>query len=673
MTASFLTAMHLVAYFPTFPSSLTHTPLTTTLQRSCNIQPIPTKPYVNHPLLLPRHTQPSHSWRACATHSSPQPPVEFTFDNPRCQNLLSSNSPASSSLPILLYVCGLGADVFPQPQALTLRPIFNIISLALVPTTHSNWDHIVSSTLHQIETLRANSGHPITLVAESFGAIFAMRLVAVAKPGTFIRQYLINPATALLQDSVLIQIIKLLPLLRLDPSQRLLYNAVSLLFFNLFIADESRLSVSSFPSRNIFLRNVDVKRVPLSALLHRLHLVTDGHPVLDDQFIRHHVTLPTILIASGRDRLLQSSREIRRLANVLPQVERQVLLPTSSHAVLFERNVDFSRIIFDKPADNIVYINDDTDWERVSFSTAAKTGKDYSATWHKLTSPKVYGQNRVREAVQRAYQNGVPRPVLFVGNHGVHGILDTSLLFVELADIIGERVIRPLADPIHFKEYGTVTGGRWSNFVQDLGAVRATAKNFHQLLGNNDMILLFPGGGREVCRRRGEQNKIFWNEKANFVRMAAKYNAIIVPFSTIGADDSVDILIDGDELKRLPWIGKRVQNYLRERGIPDQHITPITTLPRPDRFYFMFHKHIDTKHIDPGDRNSSLQLFRDVKKIVQGGIDDLIRSRQRNKTGRWFAKRNNASKDSTDDFDNKAESVSTFETVWSNFLNPPLL
>lgn len=543
-----------------------------------------------------------------------------------------------------------------------------------MPTIASQWDHIISSALSQIETLRANSDHPITIVAESFGAIFAMRLVVEARPDTFDCQYLINPATALVQDSVLVQIIKLLPLLRLDPSQRLLYNAVSLLFFNVFIADESRLSVSSFKSKSSVLKSVDTERVPLSALLHRLELVTDGKPVVDDQFIRNHVTLPTILIASGRDRLLQSSREIRRLANILPHVQRQVWLPISSHAVLFERDVDFSRIVFNKPAKNVVYIDRDTDWNAISFSAAADVGKSYSATWHRLTNPKIYGQDIVREAVQQAHQYDPPRPVLFVGNHGVHGVLDTSLLFVELSNIIGERVIRPLADPIHFSEYATISGGRWTNFIQDLGAVPATAKNFCQLLSNRDMILLFPGGGREVCRRRGEQNTIFWDEKSNFVRMAAKYNAVIVPFSTIGADDSVDILIDGDELKRLPWIGERVRNFLRERGIPEQHVAPITTLPRPERFYFKFHNPIDTGSIDASDRNLNLNMFWDVKRIVQKGIDDLKISRQFDRAGMWSnRKTTDVSKEVKNNPKSRLRSTWSIGNILGNFVNPPLM
>lgn len=42
-----------------------------------------------------------------------------------------------------------------------------------------------------------------------------------------------------------------------------------------------------------------------------------------------------------------------------------------------------------------------------------------------------------------------------------------------------------------------------------------------------------------------------WPQRAEFVRMAAKFGATIVPFAAIGADESVTTHINGDELERL--------------------------------------------------------------------------------------------------------------------------
>jgi hypothetical protein len=55
----------------------------------------------------------------------------------------------------------------------------------------------------------------------------------------------------------------------------------------------------------------------------------------------------------------------------------------------------------------------------------------------------------------------------------------------------------------------------------------------------------------QAVKRRGEAYKLMWPERAEFVRMAAKFGATIVPFAAIGADESVTTHINGDELERL--------------------------------------------------------------------------------------------------------------------------
>jgi hypothetical protein len=51
-------------------------------------------------------------------------------------------------------------------------------------------------------------------------------------------------------------------------------------------------------------------------------------------------------------------------------------------------------------------------------------------------------------------------------------------------------------------------------------------------------VLLFPGGAREVCKRKGEEYKLLWKPTVDFVRMASFHNAIIVPFALLGADEA---------------------------------------------------------------------------------------------------------------------------------------
>ncbi len=46
---------------------------------------------------------------------------------------------------------------------------------------------------------------------------------------------------------------------------------------------------------------------------------------------------------------------------------------------------------------------------------------------------------------------------------------------------------------------------------------------------------------REVVKKRGQEYTLLWRESPDFVRLAAKCNALIVPFAAVGADDAYDV------------------------------------------------------------------------------------------------------------------------------------
>jgi hypothetical protein len=52
--------------------------------------------------------------------------------------------------------------------------------------------------------------------------------------------------------------------------------------------------------------------------------------------------------------------------------------------------------------------------------------------------------------------------------------------------------------------------------------------------------LLFPGGAKEVNKKVGQEYQLFWKDTPDFVRLAARCGAIIVPFAAVGADDAYD-------------------------------------------------------------------------------------------------------------------------------------
>jgi hypothetical protein len=165
-----------------------------------------------------------------------------------------------------------------------------------------------------------------------------------------------------------------------------------------------------------------------------------------------------------------------------------------------------------------------------------------------------------------------------------------------------------------------------------------TPRNYYRLMQTGQVGLLFPGGVREVFHGKDEAYELFWPEKVDFVRVAARFNATIVPISAVGAADSANILIDSSEIVNLPFgIGERAmsssKNLISARfnqGNEDELFVPPLVVPKltPARHYFIFGKPFDTSTIDTTDKDACTLLYRDVKTALRRGLDDLLVARE---------------------------------------------
>jgi len=193
------------------------------------------------------------------------------------------------------------------------------------------------------------------------------------------------------------------------------------------------------------------------------------------------------------------------------------------------------------------------------------------------------------------------------------------------------------------------------------GAVPVTPRNFIDLLARGEAILLFPGGTREACHGPYDKYKLFWPEKTDFVRAAAKYNAIVVPFGSVGSADNVQFI--PQDWGALEPLRMALPGPLRG-GSPDKPtaspfslavksggLMPVSeslqtppsfpgVVPRlptasqdapgfGDRFYFSFGKPVDLSDINPKDRESCDAVYEELQHAVEGEISWLLQARTR--------------------------------------------
>lgn len=522
-----------------------------------------------------------------------------------------------SRLPVLVYLPGLDGAALPEFQVETLRVHYRVLSMLPAAGDRSNWDALAFAVLSGV------NADSFTLVGESFGAALALRVTARA-PERVEHLVLLNSGTALRSATVARGVVQLLPVLRVPGLYRV---AARILTYFLADADHLHASVALAEDGALF----DIVTAPLPDVIHRVHLLESFNSDFSDDCIQSLVTAPTSIIAAAGDQLLPSLLEVRRLERVLPDLRRVVVLPDAPHAALLDRRVSLAEIVGDKPPET----SEDraTLAQQLEYAEALRAGTKFFEPWRRLVAPWIGGLERVREALTLAddmVAGARRRPIVFVGNHGKFGLLDLSLLYLTLAREVGVSggQLRGLAHSTHFAQFDELSDGRWGQFVRALGGVKASPRAFYSLLRARERILLFPGGAREVCCRRGEEHLLRWSDTVEFVRPAARFDALIVPFSAIGADDDCTTIFDGQELQRLPVVGDAVRRYLDENGFDKEDLMPVTTPPRMRRYYFQFHDIIDTAQLDSDDDDACRDMYQQIRSEVQGGIDDLLHRRK---------------------------------------------
>lgn len=242
-------------------------------------------------------------------------------------------------------------------------------------------------------------------------------------------------------------------------------------------------------------------------------------------------------------------------------------------------------------------------------------------------SPRLLGAEHVNPA----------RPALFVGNHAIFGVIDSPLFASLLYQQTGVFP-RSLGDHFHFDVPG------WGDMLLRYGAVPGTPDNCARLMRARQPVLVFPGGAREVAKRRSEINRLTWKKRTGFARMAIAHGYDILPFASVGCDESFDILFDGDDFQRSRigrWLLARpgINAALRNGDIFMPLVRGLgpTPLPRPEPFWFQIGAPISSGeyagHAD--DPAAQWALRERTADAINGMIAQLREQRREQPLSRW--------------------------------------
>jgi 1-acyl-sn-glycerol-3-phosphate acyltransferase len=236
------------------------------------------------------------------------------------------------------------------------------------------------------------------------------------------------------------------------------------------------------------------------------------------------------------------------------------------------------------------------------------------APWRMLTDPRFDG-----------YENLPGGRYLLVGNHTTLGLFDVPFLVLGIHRHTGV-LVRSLGERQHFRV------PLWRDLLARFGTINGTRENTRRLLAAGNAVLVFPGGGREVARHKGDHYPLVWRERIGFARLALEFGYQVVPCSMIGVDDMWDVVADADDALYAP-----ARALARRLEIDPELLFPVvrglgpTPLPRPQRIYGRIAQPIDARTFGSSwdDTDGARALRDEVRRAVQAGIAELQAERQR--------------------------------------------
>jgi len=602
------------------------------------------------------------------------PTIKFSFVEPQ------DESSRFEGKPIAVYLPGLDCfGISAVSQFSDLSRTFDLWRMTVSVDDRSSFGDLSTAVSMFIDDVTLDTGKKVTLIGESFGGLLApvvgLRLQNSAeregRENPVEGMVLVNPATSF--DSTnwdtLGPLLASLRLLETDGASKLgatPYTVAGGLALSFLIPDRKQFDqILSL-----------ILGLPLESLTNLPDLLTgmnEGFSILGNklpaELIEHRVTrwlpvgtqiinprlsginIPTLVIAGEEDNFLPSTEEADRLVKIMPNCKK-LSVKGSGHFILDNR-INLTEAIIYSDINPLQRMEDKydpiTDWALPPQDDFRMIVDKRVQPIRRLTSPVFFSTDNNGNRWKGLGRLPSGGPLVFVANHQLFG-LDLGMI---VAQLIEERgiAVRGLAHPILFSNTTNsrpnsraknglreeeTTNPLDSKLFQQFGAVEVSPRNYYRILQTGQNTLLFPGGVREVFHGKDEAYTLFWPDKVDFVRTAARFNATIIALSAVGGADSVKILMDAPDIAKLPFIGKGVAQSSAntpaarfDASNEDELFMPPFIVPGiPARHYFVFGKPVSTTDINPKDKEGCEQVYRAVKSELERGLQDILRARK---------------------------------------------
>ena len=170
------------------------------------------------------------------------------------------------------------------------------------------------------------------------------------------------------------------------------------------------------------------------------------------------------------------------------------------------------------------------------------------------------------------FENVPDEPVLFVGNHSGGANTPDTFVFALAYHTFFTVEGRPLVALAHEVVVGMPVIG---DMARKFGMVRAGQSAAAEILSEDANVLVYPGGDVEALRPWRDRNKIVFDGRKGFLKLAHTSRVKIVPVIAIGGQETFFVLNDGRRMAKL----LRFDKLFRVKTVPFSLSIPWGLLP----------------------------------------------------------------------------------------------
>lgn len=212
------------------------------------------------------------------------------------------------------------------------------------------------------------------------------------------------------------------------------------------------------------------------------------------------------------------------------------------------------------------------------------------------------------------------RGALIVTNHGHFG-LDLPILLSLILDQTG-RPVRSLGDRIVF---ATPIA---RELARELGSIEGEPEAAVELLEDDQLVLVYPGGAREALGDPQDAYRLQWQQSRGFIRTALRAQKPIIPVASLG-NEELYVQVVSQERVRRSGLGRVIAKFFGEKYVTPLYLG-IGLLPFPTELHYIIGEPIELLHGPEAANDEEIvaTLHRQVTETTQSLIDRGLAARK---------------------------------------------